>query len=222
MKNSTETTGIGTVPSPFVNESSSEKFDELAKALVNAQKQISSAQKKSTNPYFNSKYSDLAEVWRVAQEVLPKNGFAISQITTYEGTQLVLKTVLMHTSGQFISGVLPITNLSDPQKMGICITYCRRYGLQAILSIPSEDCDAEGVMDRESSQKQPTKPTKPSMEPKDWEDLKGVFQDAEDIDTLNDHANRIWKNWRFDEDETAIFKELLTNARTKLKGTGQE
>lgn len=40
---------------------------------------------------------------------------------------------------------------NDPQAYGSAITYARRYGLQSLLSIPSEDDDANSASGKETS-----------------------------------------------------------------------
>jgi len=71
---------------------------------------------------------------------------------------VVVETMLCHSSGEWIKGKLamkPVKN--DPQGIGSCITYARRYSLAAIVGISPEDDDGEASMDRKSSQvKKPT------------------------------------------------------------------
>ena len=84
----------------------SDNIDLIATALSAAQGQIDDASKGSENPYFKSKYADLAAVRSVIREPLAANGLSIVQLPrTVEGGAIV-KTILMHTSGQFISNEL--------------------------------------------------------------------------------------------------------------------
>jgi hypothetical protein len=78
--------------------------------------------------------------------------------TSDGGKGIGVKTILMHTSGQFIESefYLPITK-ADPQAGGSAITYARRYALQAMAGIPTADDDAEAAMMR-------GKPDEPSVE----------------------------------------------------------
>lgn len=48
----------------------SEQINELAAALAKAQGQIEGAKKSSSNPFFKSKYADLAECWNTCREAL--------------------------------------------------------------------------------------------------------------------------------------------------------
>ena len=57
----------------------SETLKELATALSAAQAEFSAVPKESANPFFKSKYADLATVVQVATPVLTKHGLSISQ-----------------------------------------------------------------------------------------------------------------------------------------------
>jgi len=129
----------------------SESIGKLATALVKAQLAMGSAKKDAANPFFKSKYADLAEVVSVVKEPLLKNGIAFLQIVTEAGEE----TTLVHESGEFISGTTPVVvaKQNDPQALGSAITYARRYGLQAMLGIPAEDDDGEKAMGRQAAVK---------------------------------------------------------------------
>lgn len=138
----------------------SESIKELAAALSLAQGQMEAAKKDKENPYFKSHYSDLASVWEACREPLSKHGLSVTQLTDVEEGKLVIESVLMHKSGEWISGrlAMPITK-NDPQSMGSLISYGRRYALGAIVGVVSEeDNDAEGTMDR--GKKEEKKPPK--------------------------------------------------------------
>lgn len=120
----------------------SEQINELAKSLSNAQGIMIPASKDSNNPFFKSKYADLAAVWSVCREPLSKNGLAISQHANSEGNIVTVETLLLHTSGQWLLSRLSMTSKdSSPQAIGSCITYARRYSLSSILGIASEEDD---------------------------------------------------------------------------------
>lgn len=128
----------------------SESIKELATALAKAQGEMGGAKKGSANPFFKSKYADLAEVWEACREPLSTNGLAIIQTTAQDEKGVTVETILAHTSGEWISGKLsmvPVKN--DPQGIGSIITYARRYSLSAIVGIAPEDDDAEKAMGRD-------------------------------------------------------------------------
>lgn len=127
----------------------SEQINEIAAALSKFQGELKGAVKDSANPFFKSKYADLNSVWESARALLAKNGLSVVQTTDVRDVGLVLETTLMHTSGQWISGIYPlITQKQDPQALGSATTYARRYALSAIIGGYATDDDAEAAVDR--------------------------------------------------------------------------
>jgi hypothetical protein len=121
----------------------SSEIKELVAALVQAQAKMDFAKKDSENPFFHSSYADLAAVWDVCRQVLPKNGFAVIQtMVPCEPGYMQVDTLLSHISGQWIMGEckLPIVK-NDPQAAGSAITYARRYSLAAIVGVIATDDD---------------------------------------------------------------------------------
>lgn len=120
----------------------SEQINELAAALALAQAEIGGAKKDSSNPFFKSKYADLASVMDACREPLTKNGLSIAQILINEENKVGCETKLMHKSGQWISGKFLLTpTKNDPQASGSAVTYARRYALAAIVGVVQEDDD---------------------------------------------------------------------------------
>ena len=120
----------------------SETIKELAIALAKAQSKVKGAIKDSSNPFFKSKYADLQSVWDAIREPFTSNGLSITQLTGEASDGVLIETVLLHASGEWISSRLvmkPVKN--DPQGIGSAITYGRRYGLQAIAGVCPEDDD---------------------------------------------------------------------------------
>ena len=138
----------------------SETIGELAKALVKAQHAMDKAKKGSINPFFKSKYADLASVWEACKDHLADNGLSIVQTNDIIGNNetalegVVVETTLRHTSGEWISGRLAMKpTKADPQGIGSAITYARRYALAAMVGVCPEDDDAEGAVDRTKKDK---------------------------------------------------------------------
>lgn len=120
----------------------SQEIVEIAKALSKFQGGIKPALRQASNPYFKSTYADLATLWESIRGPLAENGLAVIQIPETTPETVNLTTTLVHTSGQWIRGTLslrPVKN--DPQGVGSCITYARRYALSAILGLVTEEDD---------------------------------------------------------------------------------
>lgn len=123
----------------------SESVSDLAKALTVVQASLAPAKRDSTNPYYNSTYADLSSVWESCREILAKNGLCVIQGNSVgETNTLIVETILIHESGQWIQSelCLPLSK-SDPQGVGSAMTYGRRYGLAAIVGIVA-DADDDG------------------------------------------------------------------------------
>ena len=135
----------------------SREINELATALAKAQGQIKGATKDTTNPHFKSKYADLSSVWDACREPLSKNGLSVIQYGASNGAGYVIRTRLMHSSGQWMEGETPCIisgrATNEMQALGSAITYARRYGLAAIVGVAPEDDDGEGAAKRPSGDK---------------------------------------------------------------------
>lgn len=128
----------------------SESIVKISTALVKAQSNMSNATKGSANPFFKSRYADLNSIREACLPVLNANGISVLQPTTVIDGKLYVETLLLHESGEFISGVYEVVvgKANDPQALGAAISYSRRYGLQSMVNIGAEDDDAESAMGR--------------------------------------------------------------------------
>lgn len=163
----------------------SDSIAALAASLCKAQETMKAAIKDSDNPFFKSKYADLATIIAASKDPLAANGLAFAQTTDLAETVTVrrsevpeesedkwlaktmmcvtVETILMHTSGEWIMGAMrmPVPK-SDPQSVGSAVTYARRYGLQAIIGLPTDDDDGEAASQHDAhAPSRPTSPAKP-------------------------------------------------------------
>ena len=146
---------------------SSPTIGKIGEALSKAQGEIENAVKDSQNPFFRSSYADLASVWDACRKSLAKNGLSVIQGGGNLGkgdSAITITTLLLHSSGEWIKGSFSATpTKADPQGVGSCITYLRRYGLQAMVGIaPADDDgnDASGKGDKPQQNRTPATPTK--------------------------------------------------------------
>lgn len=136
----------------------SESIAEIAKALNKAQHEMSGAVKGTDNPFFNKPYADLGSVVMAIKEAFFDNGLSYSQFPVYKDQLVGVETILMHTSGEWMKSTLLLPmQKQDPQKAGSAITYARRYALQSIAGIPSEDDDGNAATQGSQAQ-QASKP----------------------------------------------------------------
>jgi hypothetical protein len=124
----------------------SETIGALAAALAKAQGEISPATMDRTAKITQTagyKYATLTSLWESARTALSANGLAVTQVTDFDTNgDIVLLTTLLHSSGEWISGVYPIrTADTKPQTLGSALTYARRYALGALVGLTSDDDD---------------------------------------------------------------------------------
>ena len=124
----------------------SDSIKNLAVAMCKAQAEMGGAHKGANNPFFKSKYADLSAVVQAVKEPFANNGLSYVQFPIEEGGRIGVETILMHESGEWLSNSFTVAlTKQDAQGAGSAITYCRRYGLQAIAGIPSEDDDGNNA-----------------------------------------------------------------------------
>jgi len=164
----------------------SDSIKELATALAKAQAEMKNAPKVSVNPFYKSKYADLAGIWDVARGPLTKHGLSIVQTTrTGSDGKPIIETFLIHESGEWISGEMEMKPVrqtkgegfiaaDDPQAIGSAITYARRYGLAAIAGVATEDDDGNAAAGKIDGQAEGARPQVVSLDEKIVESLKKV------------------------------------------------
>jgi hypothetical protein len=145
----------------------SESIANLADALSKAQAEMEGAKKDMANPFFKSKYADLASVWDACREPLGKHGLSVSQMPETRDNQVIVYTILMHSTGEWLASELAMApTKNDPQGIGSCITYARRYALSAIVGISPEDDDGNAASGTKNAAVRTTEPTPVAAPPK--------------------------------------------------------
>jgi len=121
----------------------SESIKEIAAALSKAQGAMTGAKKGADNPFFKSKYADLAEVIKALSEPFAANGLSFIQSAGFVDGKISVTTRIMHSSGEWLESdpceLPPVKN--DPQAYGSAISYAKRYSLQSFAGVPSIDDD---------------------------------------------------------------------------------
>ena len=133
---------------------------ELFTALAAAQAEMDSASKDSANPFFKSKYADLASVMGAVKPALAKHGLAFIQISHIAEAAAIIETVIVHASGeQFSCGMVSVpVSKHDAHGYGSAMTYARRQSLKAAFGVSEEDDDGNAAV-----KTAPTKPAKPEL-----------------------------------------------------------
>lgn len=123
-------------------------MQQIATAFVKAQKAFAPALKTATNPHFRSKYADLSACIEAVIDSLNANGIGLIQRTHDSDNGVAVETLLIHESGESMSGGIFHVPASkqDPQGYGSALTYARRYSLMSACGIAPEDDDANAAV----------------------------------------------------------------------------
>src|ERR1700737_2645001 len=131
---------------------SSESVAAIATALAKAQTELSNPEKAMVGTIYNNRsgspqsfrYASLSSGLDIIRKTLGGQQIAIAQTTDIDranGT-VNLTTVLLHTSGEWISSHWPVCQISEtsaPRRMGAALTYAPRYTLFTMVGIAGED-----------------------------------------------------------------------------------
>lgn len=128
----------------------SESIAKLAGALAKAQSEFPVIGKDSSG--YNYKYASLDKVIDAVRPVLTKNELSFVQMpgTSEHIDQISLTSMLIHSSGEYLEETMTIPvpqvgKANAAQCYGAGLTYARRYSLEGMLGITSqEDTDATG------------------------------------------------------------------------------
>jgi hypothetical protein len=118
-----------------------------------AKQAIGKINKSADNPFFKSKYADLNTILDVVEPILHKYNLLLLQPIANGCVQSIVIDV--ETGEEYISEI-KLPEINDPQKLGGCISYFRRYSVQSLLSLSMQDDDANDVTKHVN--KKPTMP----------------------------------------------------------------
>ena len=152
----------------------------IATALLEFHKTNPSAFEDKRNPHFKNQYASLESVINTVRTA-SQFGLTFTQEMDFEGDITFVRTVMMHSSGDTRVSRTKIVSKdpNDPQKQGSAISYAKRYGLQSIFGLPSDDDDGEIA----------NKDGKPPIDP-----ILEAIKNAQSIKVLNEiyKSNQPW------------------------------
>ena len=153
------------------SDSATTPGQSIAKALLEFHKTNPHAYEDKKNPHFKNNYASLESVIKTVRTA-SQFGLTFTQEMDFEGDITFVRTVMMHSSGATRVSRTKIVSKdpNDPQKMGSAISYAKRYGLQSIFGLPSDDDDGEIA----------NKVSQPSTDP-----LIEAIKNAQSINELN-------------------------------------
>lgn len=186
---------------------------DLFKALSEFAGIVQSPSKDATNKFIGNKYASIGEVLAVCRPALAKCGLAVFQSLSVDGDDIVIETLVTHSSGQWIQaeplkarpvraprGAAPVTisaQEATTQEKTAAYTYLRRYAYLAALCLAAED-----DMDGEPERREPTREERREPEREKRESTHHMNADVESaVRALAGCAN--------DGGLTAVAAELL-------------
>lgn len=128
----------------------SETIGGLISALAKAQSEFTFAAKESKNPAFGSRYADLASVIAAVRPVLSKHNIAFLQLEECNvAMQTASVTTSLHHGEEWVSVTSEAPAVGQKgfnvQSIGSAWTYLRRYTLQAVCGLASDDDDGNSL-----------------------------------------------------------------------------
>jgi len=134
-----------------IKKADSSKAYNLKTAMHEFQKLSISANKDGKNPHFHSNYATLEAVIEAVNQGNQFGLYFTQEITyVFHGEHEVPVPAVRTTVHQinddntYVSEcpiILQPASLQNPQKLGAAITYLKRYTLQSVYGLPSEDDD---------------------------------------------------------------------------------
>jgi hypothetical protein len=122
------------------------------KQLLEFQRKVNAIKKDGKNPHFKSTYATLTQILSEVKPILSEIGLVLLQ-PIKDGK---VYTILYDESGKEVaSSYIDLPTGLNPQQLGSCTTYYRRYCLTGLLSLEVEDDDANMTI----------KPSKPTLTP---------------------------------------------------------
>lgn len=107
--------------------------------LFALQQEIGAISKDAKNPFFKSSYFDINSLLKNLKPLLGKYKLVLHQPIIKGEVHSIIKCV--DTNEITDPSSLELPKIIDPQKLGSCITYFRRYTLVSLLGLQADDDD---------------------------------------------------------------------------------
>jgi hypothetical protein len=140
----------------------------LHQKLHKAKQSIGKVAKNATNPHFKKSYSDINAIIEAVEPILLENGLLLLQ--PIQGNSVCTQIICID-SNELIESCMELPAGLNPQQMGSCLTYYRRYTLVSLCSLQSVDDDANLAS-------VPVKAAKPGLSKERFEEALVSIQDG--------------------------------------------
>lgn len=220
----------------------SEQLNELSTALAKAQAAMDNPTFDSVNPHFKSKFASLGAVLQAILPPLNAEGLTLSQWPISNGEAAGCRTLLAHSSGQWIEQefLIPVDK-HNAHGYASAVTYAKRIAAQSVAGVVGDtDDDANAAVgDNVKGEKKPPSASPAEFKKECFDSLPVKQQEhlrrfAADITAMVDEergtdAYLLIEEQRFDDREKPALWYLLeshirtaiTKASEKFNGTKQ-
>jgi hypothetical protein len=187
------------------------------------QSEMGAASKSSDNPYFKSKYADLASVKEATRLPLLNNGLTITQfVGEYVAGVMSLETIILHESGEYMSRVasIPIAK-ADCHAATAGVTYLRRTSIAAVCNLMQEDDDGNAAADPKKRGKGAHSPIQDSLKELSTSELAkansvSILMTKAHRDGNVEEARRLfYDNGLINEVKSGIWELLQSNSKCR-------
>lgn len=165
---------------------------EFYKRIHQVKTEIGVMTKNLENPFYKSSYFDINELIAHVEPLLNANNLMLMQPIV---DNCVCSRIIDLETGDVDESKLLLPALTDPQKLGSCITFYRRYALQSQLAIQAEDDDANKASGKGEKTKS-NEPQKAWLNPNtpQWKDAIVYLKGAGTLDKIKKKYNLSKKN----------------------------
>jgi len=154
--------------------------------------------KDTTNPFFNSKYFDINSLLEALRPEMIRENLLILQ--PIENDKVVTRIIDVDNPAEFVESSMTLPDIADPQKMGACVTYFRRFTLGSLIGIEAEDDDGNKA----------SQGWKDSNDNKEWlnEYDKDRWMKAEEYVKEGGNPEDIFRKYKVSKSNREYFKSL--------------
>lgn len=108
--------------------------------LWHAKKEIGKVYKNANNPHFKRSYADLNAILETVEPILIAHGLLLMQ-PIQDGA--VVTRIFDPETSTCVESTMQLPEGQNPQQIGSCVSYYRRYSLTSLLCLQTTDDDAE-------------------------------------------------------------------------------
>jgi hypothetical protein len=118
------------------------------KRILEVKKKIGTLSKNSKNPFFKSQYLDLHTLLEAVEPLLQEQGLILLQPII--GNAVNTQIIDSKDGAVLVESTIDLPAEPNPQKLGMAITYFRRYTLTSLLAISESDDDGNSASKKSS------------------------------------------------------------------------